>query len=212
MKVVSVTAAKQHLYTIVFDDGLSGSIDKTVWEHSGVAVDAELDDDAWEALCVRSQVYRAKEKALYYLSLRDYGSGELRSKLRQAGIDKELATATVERLCESGLIDDARYATALARDMSERKLYPKRRVAMALREKGFSAEVIEQAIEKLDAQEAQQALELLYKKRYNGKSDPKTREKALAMLARYGFSYAACKQALALWDAENDEDGSDLKE
>lgn len=206
MKVVSVTKAKQHLYTICFDDGQSGSIDKTVWEHSGLTADAEIDDAAWDALCERSQVYRAKEKALYYLSLRDYGSGELRAKLRQAGIDKTLAEATVARLCESGLIDDARYAAALARDMSERKLYPKRRVAMALREKGFSAEDIEQALEKLDAQEAQQALELLYKKRYNGKSDAKSKEKALAMLARYGFSYAVSKQALSMWDAENDED------
>lgn len=206
MKVISAMKAKLHLYTIVFDDGQSGSVDKTVWEHSGYAVGSVLDDTAWEMLLEYSQTYRAKEKALYYLSLRDYGSGELRSKLRQAGIEKNLADTTVARLCESGLIDDARYAAALARDMSERKLYPKRRIAMVLREKGFAAEIVEQAVKKLDSEESQLALELLYKKRYNGKSNVKAREKALAMLARYGFSYAVSRQALAMWDAENEED------
>ncbi len=206
MRVCEVTAAKYHLYTVTLDDGQIEGIDKSVWEHSGYQVGSNLSDDEWEALTTLSKTHRAREKALYYLSLRDYGSGELRSKLRQAGVEKNLAEQTVSRLCESGLIDDARYASALARDMSERKCYPPRRVAMALREKGFSAEVIEQAIEKMNVEEEQQALELLRKKRYNGKSDPKLREKAMGMLARYGFSYAAAKKALALWDEQYDED------
>ncbi len=196
MQIVSVEAAKQHLYIISFEDGQHGEIDKTVWEHSGLSVGSELSDSEWESLCTRSGVYRAREKALYYLSSRDYGSGELVQKLCRAGIDRSLAEQTIERLCDSGLIDDTRYATMLARDLQARKLYPKRRVAMALREKGFSSDLIAQVVEELPDEEEEQALELLRKKRYNGSCDAKQREKALGMLARYGFSYAVSARAL----------------
>ncbi len=197
MRVVSAESAKQHLFRITFDDGQCGEIDKTIWEHSGFAIGAELSDAQWDALCVRSCEYRAREKALYYLSLRDYGSGELIEKLRRAGIDRALAQEVVSRLCESGLIDDARYATMLARDLQQRKLYPKRRIVMALREKGFSSEVISQAVEDLPDEEEQQALELLRKKGYCVIRDAKHREKALGMLARYGFSYSVSVKALS---------------
>lgn len=196
MRVVSVESAKQHLYTVTFENGENGEIDKTIWEHSGLTVGSEFGDEQWEALCVRSRTYRAHEKALYYLTSRDYGSGELIQKLCRAGIERTLAQETVGRLCDSGLIDDARYATRLARDLQERKLYPKRRVMMALREKGFSSELIAQIAEELPDEEEEQALELLRKKRYSALMDAKQREKALAMLARYGFSYAVASRAL----------------
>ncbi len=203
MKVTAATPARQHLMNVELDDGQSGAIDKTVWEHSGLTVGSSLTEEEWATLCECSAVHRAREKALYYLSLRDYGSGELVSKLRQGGIDKELAVATVARLVDSGLIDDVRYATMLARDMSARKLYPTRRIRMALREKGFDADTIDEAVAQLDAQEEQQALEFLRKKGYNGADDPAKREKVLAQMARYGFSYAAAKRAMALFDEED---------
>ena len=103
-----------------------------------------------------------------YLSNRDYGSSELIQKLCLAGIERTLAQETVYRLCESGLINDERYAMMMARDMQERKLYPKRRIAMALREKGFSSEIISLAVDALPDEEEEQALALLQKKRIFG--------------------------------------------
>ena len=202
MRITTATPKRQHLVQITWDDGQCGDIDKTIWEHSGLSVGHELADDEWETLLERSATHRAREKALYYLSLRDYGAGELVQKLRQSGIEKELAVQTVARLQDSGLINDERYAAMLARDMSARKLYPPRRIAMALKEKGFHAETIAQAIEQLDLEEEQQALELLRKKGYNGTDDAAKRQKALAMLARFGFSYATAKRALTLLEEE----------
>lgn len=196
MRIVSVQAGKQHLCTVTLDDSTALLIDKTIWEHSGLSVGTEVTAEDIHHLSAVSETHRAREKALYYLSLRDYGSGELIGKLCRAGISRDLAEQSVSRLVDSGLIDDARYALRLARDMQERKLYPKRRIAMALREKGFCAQDIEQAVEQLSDEEEQQALELLRKKRYNDIREPAKREKALAMLARYGFSYTVSKRAI----------------
>ncbi len=203
MVITAVVPKRQHLVCIELDDGQCADIDKTIWEHSGLQVGSALSDEEWIALGERSAVHRAREKALYYLSLRDYGAGELVQKLRQVGIAKELAAQTVARLQESGLIDDERYAAMLARDMSARKLYPPRRIAMALKEKGFDADTVAAALEQLDVQEEQQALELLRKKGYNGTDDAVKRQKALGTLARFGFSYAIAKRALALLEEES---------
>ncbi len=207
MRILAVEAAKQHLFRVSVEDG-EAMIDKTIWGHSGWQIGDELSDAEWAALSESSEAHRAREKALYYLSLRDYGSGELTNKLCQAGIARDRATATVERLVQSGLIDDKRYALMLARDLTARKLYPKRRVAMALREKGFDSDTIVEILSKLPEEEEQQALELLRKKRYNGASDRKQREKTMAMLARYGFSYAASQRAMALREEELNEDNA----
>lgn len=205
MTVISIKAAKQHLYDIVFDDGETVAIDKTVWEHSGIREGDRLTFEEVARLLEASSTHRAREKALYYLSLRDYGSGELVQKLCRVGFDHVLAEITVNRLVDIGLIDDIRYAGMLARDMSTRKMYPKRRIAMVLREKGFHSDIIDEILLQLPPEEEQQALELLRKKGYNGAADYVTREKALAMLARYGFSYATARRALALWEEEKEE-------
>ncbi len=199
--VLAVEAAKLHQVRVVTDDGET-LIDKTVWAQYGRPIGEELTDAEWQYILEYSAVYRAREKALYYLSLRDYGRAELISKLCQVGIERDRAEATVTRLVESGLIDDRRYARMLAQSMQTRKLYPKKRIAMALREKGFDADTVQEALFELPDEEEQQALELLRKKRYNGASDRKQRDKALAMLARYGFSYAVAQRALMLREEE----------
>lgn len=205
MRIASVKSAKLYLYDITLENECIVSIDKTIWEHACLHEGDELDEATLEMLVLRSETHRAREKALYYLSRRDYGSGELISKLRQAGVRRDLAEATIARLVEGGVIDDRRYAAMLARDMATRKLYPMRRIAMALREKGFDSETIDEVIAQLSCKEEQQALELLRKKGYNGAADYTAREKVLSMLARYGFSYTVSKRALALWEEAQEE-------
>ena len=202
MRVQSVQPMKLHLFLITFDDGSTGEIDKTVWQHSGGSIGDEFSDEEWTRLCDLSQRYRAKEKALYYLSLRDYGCTELIRKLTFGGIDSTLAEETVFQLRESGLINDARLAYRVAEDLQNRKLYPKRRIRINLMDKGFSREDIDNALAQLPDDEEKQALELLAKKRYNGNGDARMREKALAMLSRYGFSYTVLKRAIERFETE----------
>lgn len=67
-----------------------------------------------------------REKALYLLSLRDYGRAELEKKLRdEAGEDA--AAEAAGRMEELGLLDDRRYAARLAGDCVGRRCFPRRR-------------------------------------------------------------------------------------
>lgn len=126
------------------------------------------------ALKKESKTRRAWDKALYLLSLRDYARAQLQRKLeREAG--SELARETVERLERAGLLNDGAYARRLARDMVERRHFSRRRTLQELTARGLDRETAEEAVEELEPDDAEQALELLRKKRYNELSDPDTR-------------------------------------
>ncbi len=195
MRVISVQPKKGHLALVTFDDETVGEIDTTVWERSGYAQGSDIGAGEWEALTYESERFRAKSRALYYLSARDYGCGEMAEKLVRAGFGREIAQSTAEELAAGGLIDDGAYARRLAADMASRKFYPNRRIAIALSEKGFSGQTVRLAVDGLPDNETDRALELLRKKRYNNLSDAAVRQKALGMLSRYGFSYSDAKAA-----------------
>ena len=97
------------------------------------------------------------------LSLRDYARAQLQRKLeREAG--SELARETVERLERAGLLNDGAYARRLARDMVERRHFSRRRTLQELTACGLDRETAEEAVEELEPDDAEQALELLRKK------------------------------------------------
>lgn len=156
---------------------------------------SSLSEEQWVALKKESKTRRAWDKALYLLSLRDYARAQLQRKLeREAG--SELARETVERLERAGLLNDGAYARRLARDMVERRHFSRRRTLQELTARGLDRETAEEAVEELEPDDAEQALELLRKKRYNELSDPDTRRRAASALARAGFGWDAVRCAM----------------
>jgi SOS response regulatory protein OraA/RecX len=55
---------------------------------------------------------RARDLALWRISVREYGARELARYLERKGIEKHLAQRTVEALEAERLVDDRRYARA----------------------------------------------------------------------------------------------------
>jgi len=158
-----------------------------------------------EALLALSRRNRTRSRALYYLSGRDYAAKELKRKLSRSS-DKETADEVVDRLAEVGLVDDSAYAERLARSFANYRLYPRRRIMGALREKGISREDAETALEKLDTDDLQIALALIRKKYYNKTRDETGREKVAAALARSGFGFDTVRRAMEIVAAECTEE------
>jgi regulatory protein len=129
-------------------------------------VDGCIDEEQLEELLSRSRYNRVRSRALYYLSGRDYAAKELERKLSRS-FDREVCRAVVERFVEVGLINDATYAERMARNLTEYKQYPRRRVMQALQEKGVSRAVAQAALDALEPDDFQQALALIQKKYYN---------------------------------------------
>lgn len=113
-------------------------------------------------------------------------------KLRERGwneADEPDLEALARRFCELGYVDDAAYALSKSRSLSSRG-YGRRRLEQKLRlagidEKDGAAAREEAEVEALDA-----ALRYAQRRRIGpwgpGKSDPRSREKAIAAMVRAG--------------------------
>jgi regulatory protein len=83
--------------------------------------------------------------ALTLLARRDWPTGELSAKLREAGGDGDATAAVIAELAAERLLDDARYAERYAASRAERGQGPLR-IAAELASLGVSRELIEAAL------------------------------------------------------------------
>lgn len=207
MKIIEVHPRRQHLMAIRTDDGQEFFIDKRTWEESPYGVDSFLSVEQMEALCERSERDRAREKAVFLLSRRDYSRRELEKKLCREGgrfqADKrDYAVEAAARMEELGYVNDEAYAERLARQYQVERLYPRRRAVEKLCEKGIDRDTARQAVENLQLDDSQLALEFLRKKRYNIPQSQKDEQTVMAALARYGFAYEDIRRAMHVWQEE----------
>lgn len=206
MKIVDKKRIRGSQYVLTFDtEEAELTVDAATFDSSCYFVGREITNEELERLKALSHKNRTRSRALYYLSGRDYAAKELERKLSRSS-DKETAKAVVERLEEVGLVDDSAYAERLARSFANYRLYPRRRIMGALREKGISREDAENAIEQLETDDLQIALALLRKKYYNKLKTEQDRKKVAAALARSGFGFDTVKKAMDIVAAECTED------
>ncbi len=197
MKIIEAKRIRgqQYVLTLEGDEEVEVMVDAATFDDSWYHVGGYIASEQLNELLALSRRNRARSRALYYLSGRDYAAKELERKLYRCA-DRETAAAVVDRLSEVGLINDGAYAKRLAQNLMQYKQYPRRRVFQALQEKGISRADAEAALEELEPDDFQQALALIRKKYYNRIHDKESREKVAAALARYGFSYDTVRRAL----------------
>ena len=212
MTVTSVDRRRGSLYQVSLDDGTVQTIDKNVWDESAYDVGSSLSVENWERLLERSRVRRARDRALYLLSIKDYPAKKLLDKLTDADIDRTTAEDTVNRMIELGLVDDARYAERLARDLFTYKHFSARRIEQELRQKGIARDIAADAVANFGGaeQDLQQAIDFLRKKYYNKIVNEDARRKTAQAMLRAGFDYDTVRRAIdaclcALDDKDEDQ-------
>ena len=204
MIITDVRKRRGRLYQLYLDGEPAVTVDAAAFDESPYRMGGRIDDDQLRELLEAGSRRRAREKALYLLSMRDHSRGELEQKLRQ--------TAGAQAAEETAARMDEAYARRLARDLLARKHYPRRRLAQELTGKGIdhalAEEAAAEAMEEAETDDGQQALELLRKKYYNRLYDENARRKTAAALARYGFGGDAVRRAMeaALSDQEDSGD------
>lgn len=198
MIITELCKRRGRLYLLMIDGEPAVTVDVRTFEESPYRVGSSLSEEELKTLLDESQRRRAKEKALYLLSLRDHSRAELEQKLRRES-DEETASDTAERMEELGLVNDKEYAVKRARDLIERRYYPKRRAVQELCARGVDRETAQEAVERMESDDMCQALALLNKKYYNKLGDESSRQKTAAALARFGFSCDCIRKAIEEW-------------
>jgi regulatory protein len=105
---------------------------------------------------------QARERAIRLITARERSHAGLVDRLVQDGFDVGVATATVEDLARIGLVDDERFAHALARTLARARGAGRSRIARELRQAGVSESLVEEALEAaLDVDQECAAADLL---------------------------------------------------
>lgn len=159
----------------------------------------QLSGTQLEAVRSRSDLRRAKDRALQYLSVRDHASGELYRKLSEK-FDEPTAAAAVAEMVRLGLVDDAAFAVRRAAYLAQ-KGKSRREIGQLLAGLGICREDRAAALEQLpDAEE--DTLRCLIEKQYKSRLAAGKRDTVAAALARRGYSGSLIRRVLAEYEEE----------
>lgn len=174
-----------------------------------------LSDEKIARLQAEDEHEAAVQAAIHFLSYRPRTEQEIIRKLSDKGFTESVVTAVVERLKQSQMIGDERFAQVWVENRTALRPRSHRLMVMELRQKGVSDETAQTALEDAPDDEtlAYQA-GLARMNRYASLDFQEFRKKMSAYLGRKGFSYGVVsgvinrlwKECRAVGERENGSD------
>lgn len=205
MSTVTEVRVFRGVARLSFDDAAPMKVRLKHFKALPLAAGDEVDAEEYAARVAEAQRADAYEAALNSLDLCARTRQELRRSLLARGFVSGAVEATLDRLADSGLVDDRRYAERAVEVSAARPVgvYAVRR---KLRAKGVAEEDAEAALGALDdeqqAQAAQAAARSLLR-RYAQLPAREGRAKLSQALARRGFSWEAVRAAVdKVWEVD----------
>lgn len=205
MSTVTEVRVFRGVARLSFDDAAPMKVRLKHFKALPLAAGDEVDAEEYAARVAEAQRADVYEAALSSLDLCARTRQELRRSLLARGFVSGAVEATLDRLADSGLVDDRRYAERAVEVSAARPVgvYAVRR---KLRAKGVAEEDAEAALGALDdeqqAQAAQAAARSLLR-RYAQLPAREGRAKLSQALARRGFSWEAVRAAVdKVWEAD----------
>lgn len=138
------------------------------------------------------------EYAMKYLAIKDRSVSEMQTYLDGRDFGEADVDATVARLIELGLLNDARYAVRFVETRTASKPISRRHLRDQLKSHGIGDAEIEAALESVeDTDEADNARTVAEKfaRQFQSLEPEKQRERVLSRLIARGFSYDVARKA-----------------
>lgn len=138
-----------------------------------------------------SEMTRVLDRLRRLCSRREYCRSDVMKKAVDAlDGDRSQAEKVVQTLLDEKYVDDLRYASAFARDKASLAGWGEVKIRYMLGAKGISKDIINQALEEIDAGKARTRLDKLLETKYRTlKDDPQCRLKLLRFALGRGYGY-----------------------
>lgn len=149
------------------------------------------------------QLQRALDLSYAQLNRRDCTVSEIRRRLQRSGVSAAVMESAIQTLTDQGLLDDERFTRLFISDKRRLEQWGADRIRRGLIARGIDADVAHAALasEPEDAEEGEselsRALAVLRQRFPAPPADPRTRERALAVLLRKGYDSEVALDALA---------------
>lgn len=195
MIITAVEPRKKALSALYIDGEFALNLDTQTLLENGIKKGVELDDVKLKELIEESDFRRAKERALWLLSFRDYSKKELTEKLLTV-CTKDGAKKAVERLSQLGLIDDERFARKYCSDLINIKHLSKSSAVYKLMQKGIDRELAQEICDEFEVDPKEQIQQIIEKKYRTKLNDEKDIRRTVAALQRMGYRWGDIKSVI----------------
>lgn len=195
MTVTDIKKKRKGLSGLYIDHEFALDIDtETLLSHK-IDIGIVIDDEKLHELIEHSNIKRAKDKAMWLISYRDYSKKEITEKVaKESSLDA--AKKAVERLCELGLINDEKYAKRYAHDLLFIKHLSKQGALRKLREKGIDKDLAEITLDSFEIDYSENIRAIIDKKYAKNLFDEKGKRRCVNALLRLGYSYSDINSVL----------------
>ncbi len=201
MTITEIKPARKALSLVYIDGEYAMKLDTAVLSENCVKAGTTLSDEQLKELIEKSEYKRAKEKALWLLSGKDYSKKDLAVKLRKDS-SEDTAQEVCERMEELGLVDDETYARRYAHDLLYIKHMSKKGAKYKLMEKGIDKDLCEEILDEFELDPVEQIAEVIERKYADKLNDEKGRRRAVAALQRLGYGWSDIKSAMELFEED----------
>ncbi len=178
---------------IYFDDESTLTITEETYLRIGLAVGQSIDTVQLHDIELTDGTTRAREQALCLINYRMRTRKELEQRLRQKEWSSEIITQVVNRLEESGIVDDKRFAHMWVDERLRLKPVGLNRLRQELRRKGIDPDTAESALKEYDDrdEEVSRAYDLLHRRsnQYAALEPTVAHRRMSGFLARRGFDH-----------------------
>ncbi|MDO4866282.1 MAG: RecX family transcriptional regulator [Clostridia bacterium] len=198
MTIVTGIEANRSRVTVFADGSELARIPKAHFDKCPLEEGEEFDPEQWIDRVAAAQFADAYEAALTSLDFCARSARELSNTLKRKGFVPPAIEATLERLKDAGLIDDAQYARRMAESQTRKPVgvYAFKRKLMA---KGISENDAQEAIAAFDDDQQRaacaEAAQKLWRK-YEALPRREARAKLSQALARRGFGWDAIEAVI----------------
>jgi len=195
---MKVTNIKQQLkrndrYAIHIDGKYVLSLGESELLHSGLRIGDELTKPEVNKLKKRAGVDKDLDATMRFVAIRPRSMWEVDNYLKRKGVEEDAKDEILNKLSNSGFVDDESFARSWVANRRLLKPVSKRRLTQELRIKRVDSTVIDKILAEDEVTDIATLQQLIAKKRNQYKDDLKF----MQYLARQGYSYQDVKEALS---------------
>ena len=150
MQIVKYEFTKKNKYNVYLSNGEVLNLQEQVITENEIMLKKEMSQELYNKLVRDNKIYELMEMAVKYISVRLRSIKEVKDYLLKKGGSNNEVEDAVQKLIESGYLDDDRFTKAFIKDKLKFTTIGDYKIKMQLNKLGVSTSIIEDNMNKID--------------------------------------------------------------